>query len=262
MEITPLGDSALIVRVGADFSREPNEALRKVLETQRCLEAANIPGVIECTPSYETVAVFFDPVRVLAEDPADQSADWLERRIREALGISEARVVAGVGDLGRPTIAPREGAIARAEAGVTDPGYNDDIGRFVEIPVCYDGEFGPDLADVARHTGLSVEEVIARHSAVEYRVHCLGFAPGFPYLGGLPPELATPRRATPRQGVPAGSVAIGGAQTGIYPQSSPGGWNVIGRTPLRLFDADREPPALLKAGDRVRFRPITRGEFE
>jgi KipI family sensor histidine kinase inhibitor len=130
-------------------------------------------------------------------------------------------------------------------------------GRSVAVPVCYGGEYGPDLAEVARHTGLSAERVIELHASVEYRVYFLGFAPGFPYLGGMPPELATPRLSAPRKRVPAGSVAIGGAQTGIYSVESPGGWRVIGRTGLRLFDAAKEPPALLQMGDRVHFVPVT-----
>ncbi|MES2693565.1 MAG: 5-oxoprolinase subunit PxpB [Verrucomicrobiota bacterium] len=133
--------------------------------------------------------------------------------------------------------------------------------RRVEIPVCYGGEFGPDLGDVARHTGLTAAEIIARHAGGDYLVHAIGFAPGFPYLGGLPAELATPRRATPRPAVPAGSVGIGGAQTGVYPFTTPGGWNVIGRTPRALFDAGRVEPALLKAGDRVSFVPLAEAEF-
>lgn len=130
-------------------------------------------------------------------------------------------------------------------------------GRVVEIPVGYGGEAGPDLDDVAAHTGLTREAVIARHAGAEYRVHAIGFAPGFPYLGGLPAELATPRRSRPRTQVPAGSVGIGGAQTGVYPFVSPGGWNLIGRTTAVLFDPRREPAALLRTGDRVRFVPVT-----
>jgi inhibitor of KinA len=133
--------------------------------------------------------------------------------------------------------------------------------RTVTIPLCYEGEFAIDLADVARNAGLRPEEVIRRHSSAVYRVACVGFAPGFPYLAGLPRALATPRRSTPRTRVPAGSVGIGGWQTGIYPQESPGGWNVIGRTPLRMFDAKRNPAALLHAGDNVRFRRIGAREF-
>ena len=129
-------------------------------------------------------------------------------------------------------------------------------GRTVEVPVEYGGDCGPDLEEVARYAGMTAERVVELHAWAEYLVYFLGFSPGFPYLGGMPPELATPRLAAPRKTVPAGSVAIGGAQTGIYPMASPGGWRIIGRTPLQLFDADARPPALLRMGDRVRFVPV------
>lgn len=128
--------------------------------------------------------------------------------------------------------------------------------RVIEVPVRYGGGFGPDLPDVAQHAGLSVERVIELHSGAEYLVYFVGFSTFFPYLGGLPPELATPRLSAPRKHVPAGSVAIGGAQAGIYPLASPGGWRLIGRTPLPLFDLKDEPPPLLRMGDHVRFVPI------
>jgi KipI family sensor histidine kinase inhibitor len=128
--------------------------------------------------------------------------------------------------------------------------------RLVRIPVVYGGESGPDLDDVARLTGFSREAVIRLHSSVDYLVYFLGFSPGFPYLGGLPPELATPRLPSPRQRVPPRSVAVGGTQAGVYPLASPGGWRIIGRTTITLFDPDREPPALLRMGDTVRFEPI------
>lgn len=125
--------------------------------------------------------------------------------------------------------------------------------RVVEIPVRYGGEFGPDLAFVAAHCGLSEKEVVARHSAGEYPVYFIGFTPGFPYLGGMDASIAAPRLATPRPRVPAGSVGIAGAQTGVYPLESPGGWRIIGQTPMRLFDPARNPPALLEPGDVVKF---------
>lgn len=126
-------------------------------------------------------------------------------------------------------------------------------GRLVEVPVHYGGEAGPDLAEVAAHHGLAPRELVRLHSEAAYRVFFLGFLPGFAYLEGLPPALHTPRRATPRTAVPAGSVGIGGAQTGIYPSASPGGWQLIGRTSLPLFDAGAEAPTLLQPGDRLRF---------
>jgi KipI family sensor histidine kinase inhibitor len=128
--------------------------------------------------------------------------------------------------------------------------------RRIEVPVHYGGEFGPDLPDVARHTGLSVERVVELHSRADYFVYFVGFSTFFPYLGGLPRELATPRLSAPRKHVPLGSVAIGGAQAGIYPLSSPGGWRLIGRTPMPLFDLNTEPPPVLRMGDHVRFVPI------
>ncbi|HYZ42342.1 MAG TPA: 5-oxoprolinase subunit PxpB [Stellaceae bacterium] len=129
------------------------------------------------------------------------------------------------------------------------------------VPICYEGEFAPDLEEVARLTGLTPAEVVARHSAPEFHVYMLGFLPGFPYMGDLPEVLALPRRADPRMRVPAGSVSIATSLTAIYPYESPGGWHLIGATPVRLFDPDRTPPALLAPGDAVKFRPIDAAAF-
>jgi inhibitor of KinA len=237
MEIIPLGDSALIVRVREGFEDAPEEALDKVLRTFQQLQSAAIPGVIELAPAYTSVAVFFDPVVVMkASANAGEAFDWLAEQIRVA--------VAAIADRGRRFRPPRG-----------------DV-RLVEIPVCYDPEFAPDLDDVALHAQMSAKEVVDLHSAAEYRVSCIGFVPGFPFLTGLAKSLATPRRDVPRKEIQAGSVGIGGAQTGIYPLRSPGGWNLIGRTPLKLFDPTKEPPALLCAGDHVRFCAITREEFD
>ena len=230
MQITPLGDSAVIVRVRDDFS-VPDETLRAVLAARRAIEAARIGGVIECTTAYTTVAVFYDPT-LLKSTKGDGLFESLVAEIRDALSS-----VAALGDRRRPR-------------------------NVTEIPVCYDSEFAPDLAAVAQHADLSTAQVVDLHCGAAYRVACLGFTPGFPYLAGLPDKLATPRRATPRKVIPAGSVAIGGSQTGIYPTHSPGGWNIIGRTPFRLFDPEKNPPALLQPGERVRFHAITREEFD
>ncbi|EEB73079.1 5-oxoprolinase subunit PxpB [Thermococcus sp. AM4] len=135
-------------------------------------------------------------------------------------------------------------------------------GKLVEIPVLYGGEYGPDLEFVAEYNGLTPEEVIEIHSKPVYRVYFLGFLPGFAYLGGMDERIATPRLEKPRLKVPAGSVGIAGKQTGIYPLESPGGWRLIGRTPLRLFNPSKEPPTLLQPGDRVKFVPIDEEEFE
>jgi len=233
MEITPLGDSALTLRVHERFKDAPKEMLNEVLNVLRRLEDAHIPGVIELAAAYTTVTVFFDPIRVInrAGEP-DCVIEWLTQKIYEGLTHGKRKR------------------------------YERAVARVVEIPVCYDPEFALDLDHVAQHAQMSPKEVVNLHSATDYHVNCIGFTPGFPYLAGLPEKLATPRRATPRKEIPAGSVAIGGTQSGIYPLRSPGGWNVIGRTPLRLFDPQKNPPALLRAGDRLRFQEISRQEFE
>ncbi|MEO6245262.1 MAG: 5-oxoprolinase subunit PxpB [Opitutaceae bacterium] len=179
--------------------------------------------VIDVVPAFASVAVHYDPLRA-------PEFEMLQIEVAELAALEGSAA----------SVAPKT----------------------VAIPVVYGGDAGPDLAGVAQHAGLSRAEVIARHSAVVYEVSAIGFSPGFPYLGGLPPELATPRRPTPRTSVPAGSVGIGGAQTGIYPRESPGGWNLIGRTPLALFDPHRSAPAYLHAGDRVMFHPVAAAEFQ
>jgi KipI family sensor histidine kinase inhibitor len=133
--------------------------------------------------------------------------------------------------------------------------------RTIELPVCYDPRVAPDIDWLAGQAKLSVDEVVALHSSAVYRVYFLGFKPGFGYLGGLHPRLHTPRKDTPRLAVPAGSVGIGGAQTGVYPQSTPGGWQIIGRTATPLFSPDQDPPCLLQPGDQLRFKPISLDEF-
>ncbi len=134
--------------------------------------------------------------------------------------------------------------------------------RTVEIPVCYDTEFGPDLGDVAEHNKISIGEAIRLHTSATYLVYFLGFSPGFAYMGGLPDRLRTPRLATPRTRVAAGSVGIAGEQTGVYPIESAGGWRLIGRTPVRMFDAALNPPTRLQPGDEARFKSISRDSFE
>jgi inhibitor of KinA len=235
MDIIPLGDSALIVRLREQYNDAPKETLDEVLRAFRLLRKAAIPGVIELAPAYTGVAVFFDPIAIATSSGIpDKVFDCVATRIRAAL-------------------AGRRGGRG---VGIT----KHDV-RIVEIPVCYDSEFAPDLDDVARHAQISTDEVINLHSTPEYRVACIGFVPGFTFLAGLPEKLATPRRDTPRKEIHPGSVGIGGTQTGIYPLRSPGGWNLIGRTPLRLFDPTKDPPTTLRPGDQVRFRVISREEF-
>lgn len=221
MRLSPLGDSAVVLASDDDL----NDA---VLARMRSL-AGEIarhppPGVIDVLPAFGSVAVYYDIA---------QAGDYASLCAR------------------LKTIAA---SVETAKAGSEEP-------RWVEIPVCYGGEYGPDLDVVAARAGIPAEKVVDLHTGADYRVHAIGFVPGFAYLGGLPEKLATPRRDTPRAGVPAGTVGIGGSQTGVYPVSTPGGWNLIGRTPLRLFDPAARDPAVLRAGDRLRFRAISAGEF-
>ena len=229
LEITSLGDHALVVSLA---DRVEAVAARRVQAACEWLASAALPGVAELVPAATTVTLFYSPTELLAAGgPTTDLAGWLAARVRERLATL-----------------PKASASRQA--------------RLVEVLVCYDGEFGPDLEAVAARANLSAEEVIALHSGAEYFVLQLGFSPGFPYLHGLPAELAVPRRDTPRTVVPAGSVAIANGQSGIYPIATPGGWNLIGRTPLRLFRPDQQPPTLLQPGDRVKFRVISLAEFE
>jgi inhibitor of KinA len=197
------------------------QANEKVRKLLRLLELEPVPGVRNLHPAYCSLLVKFNVLRLRHEE--------LEARLRQYLARLE-------------------------EVKLPKP-------RHVEIPVCYGGEFGPDLEEVAALRGIETEQVIRLHSSATYRVYFLGFAPGFAYLGQLPEELVTPRLATPRKRVPAGSVAIAGNQTGVYPFATPGGWRLLGRTPTRMFRADRDGLSLLSIGDRVRFTPIPSERF-
>jgi inhibitor of KinA len=179
--------------------------------------------VLEAVPSYRSLLVIHDPLRTSRERVVERLRSLVEE-------LEQA-----------PALAPQ---------------------RVVRIPTCYGGVHGPDLAEVARLAGMTADEVVRRHAAPSYLVHFLGFTPGFPYLGGLDPGLATPRLDSPRARIPAGSVAIGGVQTGIYPVESPGGWRIVGRTPLRLFDPRVESPFLLDPGDGLRFVPVDQATFD
>jgi KipI family sensor histidine kinase inhibitor len=222
--IIPLSDTALLLRLGDRLDAGLNARVHALAEALR----ASLPEAIEdIVPGYASLAVFLDAGAVA--DGRAHPAD-IESWLGWALENLDAKATHA---------AP----------------------RLVEIPVCYGGDSGPDLETLAAELALPQETLVERHCSAEYRVALLGFAPGFPYLLGLDPSLAAPRLATPRAAVPAGSVGIAGAQTGIYPRESPGGWRLIGRTPLRLFDAAREAPSLLMPGDRLRFVPIDAARF-
>ncbi|UNL85757.1 5-oxoprolinase subunit PxpB [Priestia koreensis] len=218
----PLGDAAIVVQFGDRIDRDIH---RKIKTFVHYLEATPIKALVEYVPAFTTVTIYYDPLQ-LQFSPYDQIKNEVTR-ILLALDVEEE--------------APS---------------------RTVQIPVCYEGEFAPDLAEVARHNGLSQEEVIDLHTSGEYLVYMLGFAPGFPYLGGLSEKLATPRKASPRSAIPAGSVGIAGNQTGVYPFESPGGWQIIGRTPLALFQPHEDPPTLLQAGDIIQFTAISKKEYD
>ena len=276
-EIDILGDTALLLRFGERIDAALNARVHAVAQA---LRAAHVPGVRELVPAYASIAVHYEPAAwhdaTAKEAPCLRIAARLRELVAHVLDQErerpltptlspDAKNVGGEGDIYR---APRAGSLSPNNltvggAGSLSPnsltvgGEGWGEGALVEIPVCYGGEFGPDLREVAEHAQLAEADVIALHSAGEYRVAMLGFAPGFPYLLGLDARLHMPRRANPRTRVAAGSVAIGGAQTGIYPRELPGGWRLIGRTPLALFDAQRDPPALLAPGQRVRFRSIS-----
>jgi KipI family sensor histidine kinase inhibitor len=230
MTFAALGDSAVV----ASLAGAPGDsALRRVRLLADALGEERLPGIVDVVPAYASVAVFYDWAHFAeADGPA---YDQVCRQI--AACAKAARVEAR--RLPRRTAAD----------------------HLVEIPVCYGGDFGEDLAALARHCRISPAEVISRHSDGDYRVQAIGFVPGFPYLAGLPESLRSPRHATPRTKVPAGSVGIGGAQTGVYPLATPGGWQLIGQTPLALFRPSAVPPSLLQAGDRVKFRAIDAAEF-
>mgnify|MGYP001174092196 FL=1 len=224
----PLGENAVL----AEFGTSINETVhKKVRAAARILDNHKQQWMIEYIPAFTTIAVYYDPMKCYAEIKGGNLLPY--QFVCQTLqtlwsGLNPEKMSQS---------------------------------RTVDIPVCYGGEFGPDLAYVAKINGLTEEEVVQIHSSREYVVYMIGFSPGFPYLGGMSEKIAAPRKKTPRLAVPARSVGIAGMQTGIYPLESPGGWQIIGRTPLELFRPQKSEPSLLKAGDRVRFKPISVEEY-
>jgi len=222
-----LSEMAVTVEFGQRIA--PN-LLHAVNSLNALLYGQPFPGFHTTVPAYSTLTVFYDPVLVMKSDLP--GADCFEK-------------VSGYLN----NLSPRK-KTAKPITGDT-----------VTIPVCYGGVFGPDLVEVADLHQISTTEVIKLHSAVTYEVYMIGFIPGFAYLGGMDERLSTPRKVTPRKSVPAGAVGLAGLQTGVYPLESPGGWQIIGQTPLRLFDLNRREPSLLKPGDTVIFKAIDIKEF-
>lgn len=198
------------------------EVNSKVMELNRRIHGLSVEGILETVPAFCSVLVCYDPLKT-DYDAVSKVLSLLSESLEGKTGIR---------------------------------------GRLVEIPVCYGGSFGPDLSFVAEHGKITEEEVIRIHSSRDYRIYMLGFLPGFPYLGGMDERIFTPRLNSPRTRIPAGSVGIGGEQTGIYPMDSPGGWQLIGRTPYRLFKPEKVGKPLYEAGDSIRFVPISQEEYK
>lgn len=208
--------------VSVEFGQEISlEINHKVMALKMVLEREPISGIVEMIPTYCSLLIQYDPMELRYG------------QLRDKLNIL-------VNQLDKVEMPPKQ---------------------VVEIPVAYGGEYGPDLGEVARVHNISEDEVIKLHSEPEYPIYMLGFVAGFPYLGGMNKAIATPRKKSPRLKIEAGSVGIAGEQTGIYSVESPGGWQIIGRTPLKLYDVEREDPVLLKAGQYIKFKPITKEEF-
>lgn len=225
--IEPLGDCGVIVQFGQEATIKVQE---QVTAFSRLLQVKVIEGFIEYIPAYTTVAIFYDPMYFqnhTQRNPYENCKRLVETLITESERQQTSR----------------------------------DLKLAITIPVCYGGRFGPDLAKVANYHRLTEAEVIQIHSEAIYTVAMIGFSPGFPYLSGLNEKIETPRLESPRKMVPKGSVGIAGGQTGVYTQDSPGGWQIIGQTPLSLFDVTKIPPSLLQQGNTVRFHPISKEDW-
>ena len=239
--IFPLGDSAITL----DFGNLIDEAInKKVIALFHSLNKEPLPGMIETVPAYSSLAIYYDGFKLKKSAEANQTAyEWIKAQLVERL---------------QEPLTPM-----------------DSLSRLVKIPVCYEKEFGLDLEEIAEQKNITVEEIIRIHLSKTYRVYMLGFLPGFPYMGETDEQIKMPRKMQPRHRVEAGSVGIAGRQTGIYPLASPGGWQIVGRTPLKLFDASSIPPlagpkgkayedsiCLLQPGNEVMFYSISKHEFE
>jgi len=229
VQIRPLGDAALVLQVGQGIDEAVHKRVKLIMNL---LESHPFEGLIETVPAYNSVTIYYNPVDVYFSNRNKENEipfDIVKNSILELLNKSVS------------VESTKE--------------------RIVKIPVVYGGDMGPDLEYVASYHGLTPSEVIELHSSGDYLVYMLGFAPGFPFMGGLNQQIATPRKDTPRLAIPPGSVGIAGSQTGIYPLETPGGWQIIGRTPQSLFLPNQSPPTLLQPGDRIRFYPITMEEY-
>jgi inhibitor of KinA len=224
-----LSEHAITLEFGHEISED---MLRQVSNFNTLINQRPFTGFLISVPAYSTLSIFYDPIQVIKAN--DLSGEDCFNKVSAYLNQL-------TNDADTPNNTPD---------------------NLITIPTCYGGKYGEDLDELAALHQLSADEVIKLHSEAIYKVYMIGFVPGFAYLGGMSAQLATPRKPTPRKTIPAGSVGIAGQQTGIYPLATPGGWQLIGRTPLTLFDATRTQPALLKAGDQVVFKPIDPYQFE
>lgn len=229
VQIRPLSDTALVIQMGEGINEATHKKVKSILNL---LENYPFSGFIEAVPAYNSVTVYYNPVDVYFSN--------LEKGVKTPYEDVKSKVLSL---MNQPHVTEK----------MTD--------RVVKVPVVYGGEMGPDLKFVASYNGLTPSEVIKIHSSAEYLVYMLGFAPGFPFMGGMDQKIATPRKETPRLAITPGSVGIAGNQTGIYPLETPGGWQIIGRTPSRLFLPEQSPPTLLQPGDRIQFVPISLEEY-
>ncbi|WP_303970323.1 5-oxoprolinase subunit PxpB [Sporosarcina ureae] len=231
LDIKVLGDSAIIIKLGEGIHPSIHQQVKNL---SYLLDEYPFDGFIESVPAYNSLAVYYSPYLVYQSKNGFQIDGTPIVKVTDYIQTLAAQI---------------------SELPVTE-------GRLVEIPVLYGGKFGPDLQIVAETHGMSIEEVIEIHTTPEYLVYMIGFAPGFPFLGGLDERIATPRKLTPRTSIPPGSVGIAGKQTGVYPLETPGGWQIIGRTPTDLFVPDMSPPSLLQSGDKIKFCPMTQEQYD
>lgn len=223
----PLGDSAVLIHFGEEINLSVH---RQVHAVCRYIDEHPFPGFIESIPSFTTVSVYYDLLEIQKTKECSTVFDDVCMLIQDRLNKIELQ------EEQNPVV--------------------------IEIPVCYGGEFGPDLETVASLNNLTPKQVIEVHSGQDYLIYALGFAPGFPYVGGISEQIAAPRKTTPRLKISAGSIGIAGNQTGIYPIETPGGWQIIGRTPLTLFRPEQQPPTLLEGGQYIRFKQISEAEYD
>lgn len=225
LDIYPLGDQAITIQLGNHIEASTNVEVMRIFTH---LQNHPIKGITDIIPAYSSITIVYDFNQIKLPSNYLSRFDWIKSRLVQELEL-------------------------------IDPIHN--LGKSIKIPVCYHLKFGLDLMDLSMHTNLSIEAIIDRHTKKIYTVHMIGFLPGFPYMASVDPSIQMNRRAAPRQIVPKGSVGIAGEQTGIYPLDSPGGWQLIGQTPLNLFDVSKEDPCLLSPGDSVEFYAIPVEEF-